>query len=261
MRRPALIRRRDSGAALFVLVSLVIALATSACAPHPLNTVREKPAIRSFSALAAALLATATASPGPSPTAPPATPRSAPEPTASPEMATSSPEPEPAPQESEVEPTSEPAPSHTEPVRLSIPKIGVNSSVIPVGEDSTGAMASPDNPVDVVWWNLGARPGDYGSAVIGGHVDFAGYGAAVFWNLKLMRPGDPVFVQEANGTALKFTVTEVDSYVFNDPTALDIIFRTTDHQGLNLITCTGTFNPRTHNYDQRVVVYTTLAGQ
>jgi sortase (surface protein transpeptidase) len=257
MRRPALIRQRDSGAALFVLVSLVIALATSACAPHPLNTVREKPAIRSFSVSAAALLAIATASASPSPTALPATPSSAPVPTASPLSAT----PEPAPQESEAEPTPEPAPSHAEPVRLSIPKIGVNSSVIPVGEDSTGAMASPDNPVDVAWWNLGARPGDYGSAVIGGHVDFAGYGAAVFWNLKLMRPGDPVFVQEADGTALKFTVTEVDSYVFNDPTALDIIFRTTDHQGLNLITCTGTFNPLTHNYDQRVVVYTTLAGQ
>ena len=257
MRRPALIRRRDSGAALFVLVSLVIALATSACARHPLNTVREKPAIRSFSVSAAALLAIATASASPSPTALPATPSSAPVPTASPLSAT----PEPAPQESEAEPTPEPAPSHAEPVRLSIPKIGVNSSVIPVGEDSTGAMASPDNPVDVVWWNLGARPGDYGSAVIGGHVDFAGYGAAVFWNLKLMRPGDPVFVQEADGTTLQFTVTEVDSYVFNDPTALDIIFRTTDHQGLNLITCTGTFNPRTHNYDQRVVVYTTLAGQ
>jgi sortase A len=257
MRRPALIRRRDSGAALFVLVSLVIALATSACAPYPLNTVRENPAIRPFSVSAAALLAIATASASPSPTAPPATPRSAPVPTASPLPAT----PEPAPQESEAEPTPEPAPSHAEPVRLSIPKIGVNSSVIPVGEDSTGAMASPDNPADVAWWNLGARPGDYGSAVIGGHVDFAGYGAAVFWNLKLMRPGDPVFVQEADGTALKFTVTEVDSYVFNDPTALDIIFRTTDHQGLNLITCTGTFNPLTHNYDQRVVVYTTLAGQ
>ncbi len=152
------------------------------------------------------------------------------------------------------------APLHAVPVRVSIPRIGVNARVIPVGTAPDGAMDSPNNPYDVGWWDPGARPGDYGSAVLGGHVDYAGYGAAVFWNLKLLRPGDQIRVLEADNTQLLFSVNDVQTYSYSDTSVIDRIFRTADRQGLNVITCTGTFDARTHNYDERVVVYASLAG-
>jgi len=130
--------------------------------------------------------------------------------------------------------------------------------VVPLGEDATGAMASPDNPRDVGWWDEGTHPGDWGSAVFDGHVDYANYGAAVFWNLHLLQAGDTLQVVSVEGQTLTFTVTEIATFDAQDDNNIDRIFRTSDHQGLNLITCAGTFNPRTHNYDKRIVVFATL---
>ncbi|HLZ72915.1 MAG TPA: class F sortase [Dehalococcoidia bacterium] len=130
---------------------------------------------------------------------------------------------------------------------------------MPLGEDANGAMASPDNPRDVGWWDKGTHPGDWGSAVIDGHVDFANYGAAVFWNLHLLQPGDAVQVVSVEGQTLTFSVTASETFDAKDNSSIDRIFRNAEHQGLNLITCTGTFSPRTHDYDKRIVVFTTLA--
>jgi hypothetical protein len=44
-------------------------------------------------------------------------------------------------------------------------------------------------------------------------------------------------------------------YQFDDTSAIDRIFREAGSKELNLISCTGTFDPRTHNYDKRIVVY------
>lgn len=155
-----------------------------------------------------------------------------------------------------LEPEAPPSPP---PARVIVPRIGVNARVIPVGEDPDGAMSSPGNPYDVGWWERGSRPGDYGSAVLGGHVDFAGFGAAVFWDLHLLQPGDTVSVVSTEGRQLNFTVTEVATYRWDDRSVIPRIYQLTDHQGLNLITCAGAFDARTHNYDKRVVVYTTLS--
>jgi LPXTG-site transpeptidase (sortase) family protein len=135
----------------------------------------------------------------------------------------------------------------------------VNARVVPLGEDATGAMAAPDNPRDVGWWDLGTNPGDWGSAVLDGHVDFANYGAAVFWNLHELQPGDIVQVVSVAGQTLTFSVTEVATFDAQDNSSIDRIYRSNDHQGLNLITCAGTFDPRSHSYDKRIVVFTTLS--
>ncbi|MHB8577403.1 MAG: class F sortase [Dehalococcoidia bacterium] len=156
-----------------------------------------------------------------------------------------------------VEPTPEPtpAPRAALPLRISIPRIGVNARIVPVGEAADGSMAAPNNPYDVGWWEPGFRPGEAGSAVIGGHVDYAGYGAAVFWNLKLLRAGDPIVVAAEDGSSTTFVVSEIDSYAYNDTSVIDRVFRAVGEPQLNLITCGGTFDPRTHNYNQRIVVY------
>ncbi|HZQ35571.1 MAG TPA: class F sortase, partial [Dehalococcoidia bacterium] len=186
----------------------------------------------------------ATASVSPNPTAP----------------ATAEPPPTdtPAPADSATpEPPPPPAPP---PARLIIPKIGVDARVVPLGEDASGAMASPDNPRDVGWWDEGTAPGDAGSAVLDGHVDFANYGAAVFWNLRLLVPGDTVQVVSTEGQTLTFTVAEVSTFDAADNSNIAEIFQRDDQPRLNLITCAGTFNPRTHGYDKRMVVFTTLAA-
>jgi len=146
------------------------------------------------------------------------------------------------------------------PVRLQIPAIGVDAPVVPLGETATGAMATPDQPMQVGWWEYGPAPGERGSAVIGGHLDFHGYGPAVFWNLRKLRRGDDVRVVLADGRTVRFTVQSTEVYPENDTAIIDRIFRANDATRLNLITCAGTFNPLTRDYDKRLVVYTVLAS-
>lgn len=145
------------------------------------------------------------------------------------------------------------------PVRIVIPRAGVNAAVVPLGETDGGAMATPSTPTEVGWWQYGVAPGQRGSAVLGGHLDFHDYGAAVFWNLNKLRPGDEVDVTNASGVTLRFVVRESAVYQENDASVIDRIFRQQDAARLNLITCAGTFNPATRDYDKRLVVYTVLA--
>lgn len=246
--------------ALVMLITAGVVLAVGACgnsvppghaaaATAPRTPAAGTPAARVLAVTSTSPPASVTASPTPSPTASP-TPSPTPEPTQ-----TNTPTPAPAD-------TATPAPAPTPsppPARLIIPRIGVDAPVAPLGEDATGAMASPDSPRVVGWWDEGTAPGDLGSAVLDGHVDFANYGAAVFWNLHLLMPGDSVQVVSTVGQVLTFTVSEVTTFDAADNSNIDEIYRRDDQPRLNLITCAGTFNPRTHNYDKRIVVFTTLA--
>ena len=97
-----------------------------------------------------------------------------------------------------------------------------------------------------------------GNAVMDGHLDTAS-GSAVFWRLGTLVPGEIVAVDDAQGKTWRFAVTAVRAY----PAAtapLAAIFGPTDRPHLNLITCTGTWLVAAHQYDQRLVVYTTAVS-
>lgn len=145
------------------------------------------------------------------------------------------------------------------PVSLSIPAIGVNAPVIQVGVDANGNMDSPKTATDTAWYAPGARPGQPGNAAIAGHIDFAGVGPAVFWDLQLLGVGSEIFVADDQGKQRRFVVTGIESYVA-DQAPLERIFGPASTANLNLISCLGNFDPVTRSYDRRIVVYTTWDG-
>lgn len=130
----------------------------------------------------------------------------------------------------------------------------------PVGVAADGSMDTPADPWNTAWYAPGTRPGLPGNAAIAGHVDYAGIGAVVFWDLGQLVPGDELVVTTADGKQLRFAVTKLASYSPDNAPLLDI-FGPATVSNLNLITCAGTFNPVTRSYDQRLVVYTTFIGQ
>ncbi len=150
----------------------------------------------------------------------------------------------------------DPLPIPPMPVRLVIPSLRLNASIEDVAFDEDGGMASPSGPDSVAWFAPGFRPGDPGSAVIAGHVDWVDR-AAIFWFVKNLLPGDEIDVVYDDGTSVAFAVDEVDTYSDTD-TPMDQIFAASDVPHLNLLTCGGIFDRSTHNYDHRTVVYTTL---
>jgi sortase (surface protein transpeptidase) len=81
------------------------------------------------------------------------------------------------------------------PVRLVIPKIGIDVPVTVKGLDPSGVMQNPNGPEDVAWYDFTARPGQDGNAVFSGHLDYHDYGPAVFARLREMTAGDLVKVR------------------------------------------------------------------
>lgn len=139
-------------------------------------------------------------------------------------------------------------------VRLKIPVIGVDSSVISVGLTPEGAMETPKKPDEVAWFNLGSRPGENGSAVMAGHYGWKNNVPAVFDNLHKLNVGDKIFVEDENGTIVTFIVREMRTYG-KDEAAMDV-FGSSDGKGhLNLVTCTGDWNSAEKTFSQRLVVF------
>lgn len=161
-------------------------------------------------------------------------------------------------------PTATPAPAVTPlpaaglPQRLRIPRLRIDAAVEHVGLAPDGAMDAPKRYDTVGWYKLGARPGEIGSAVMAGHLD-SKTGPAIFWRLSELRPGDDIFVRSDDGVERRFVVEESTSYRF-DQAPLERIFTAADRVRLNLVTCHGSFDRRSQNYDQRLVVYAALAG-
>ncbi|HXF51250.1 MAG TPA: class F sortase [Dehalococcoidia bacterium] len=144
-------------------------------------------------------------------------------------------------------------PSSAPIARIVIPKIGVDAKIVVKGIGPDGVMEVPDNAYDVAWYDFTARPGWGGNAVFSGHVDFRGVGPAVFWNLGKLEPEDIVEVRLEDGTTYRYRVTGKGAFDAEEA-PVDRIIGQTPVESVTLITCTGTFNVATRQYDKRLVV-------
>lgn len=155
------------------------------------------------------------------------------------------------------------------PVRLIIPKLGLDAPILGLGPDATGGMQAPvyggpDNPIYrmVYWWDVGALPGQVGNAVIAGHINRPDGSPGVFGNLNQLLRGDTIEVVTAGGKTLTFVVTGKDAplvYVHgsNDPT-IGRIFGPSLTPQLNLLTCWGRWDGK--EYSRRLFIASTLVG-
>jgi LPXTG-site transpeptidase (sortase) family protein len=137
--------------------------------------------------------------------------------------------------------------------RLIIPTVKIDAPVVTKGVDDAGVMQSPDNGIDTAWYDFSAQPGFGGNAVFSGHVDYIKIGKAVFWGLKDLNEGDVIEVHLVDGTVYKYAVNLKQQY--DAATApVDQIVGPTSVETVTLITCGGTFNRLTHQYDKRLIV-------
>jgi LPXTG-site transpeptidase (sortase) family protein len=140
------------------------------------------------------------------------------------------------------------------PARIQIPVLKLDAAIEQVGIASDGSMDVPRLPFDTAWYKLGPRPGEIGSAVIDGHVDWKDGTKAVFSDLHSLRPGDKIVVQDSQGTATTFIVQGSRTYASNADASE--IFTSKDAKAhLNLITCQGVWDKSTKSYTQRLVVF------
>ncbi|HVY72999.1 MAG TPA: class F sortase [Candidatus Paceibacterota bacterium] len=145
------------------------------------------------------------------------------------------------------------------PVRLSIPALSIDAHVQYVGTTRAGDIGVPSNFIDVAWYKNGPLPGTRGSAIMDGHVDNGLALPGVFKHLSQIKVGDSVYVETGDAQTLHFVVYDVESYPYKE-VPLEKVFAASDAAHLNLITCQGSWVPGDKTYNQRLVVYTTLAN-
>jgi hypothetical protein len=147
------------------------------------------------------------------------------------------------------------------PVSVDIPAIGVDSKLLHLGLNSDGTIQVPSLETGsdkAAWYKYSATPGQIGSSVIEGHLD-SSQGAAVFFRLGALRPGDTVNVTLADGITAVFRVTGVREYVKSRFPA-KAIYGATDFAALRLITCGGAFDYATGHYLGSTVVFASLTS-
>lgn len=140
------------------------------------------------------------------------------------------------------------------PIRIKIPKIGVDTTLERVGLASDGTVGIPSYPSNAAWFELSPRPGEKGNAIITGHFGWKNGIPAVFDNLYKLNRGDKIYIEDETGTSTVFIVRESKRY---DPkTSASLVFISTDERShLNLITCEGIWNKTQKSYSKRLVVF------
>jgi hypothetical protein len=142
--------------------------------------------------------------------------------------------------------------------RLFMPRLGIEApvNVRDVGYD--GKLGDPIGGYDVVRYNFGAFPeldsriGEFGTTLIGGHVDYYVIGRAIFWNLRDSQPGDVIEYNDGQRT-LRYVVDWVKDIPFAE--SLNPYLHHSNGEALMLVTCIGTFDRVARIYDLRRLVH------
>ncbi|SCL38947.1 Sortase family protein [Micromonospora rhizosphaerae] len=144
------------------------------------------------------------------------------------------------------------------PTDIAIGKIGLRAPVHQVGIAPDGTIAVPDvgRAGEAGWYDQGPTPGQYGPAVIVGHVDTT-TGPAVFHGLKNLDEGDRVEVTRQDHSVVVFEVNSVERYD-KDRLPVDEVFGDFSRPNLRLITCGGRWVGGETGYADNVVVYGSL---
>ncbi len=147
------------------------------------------------------------------------------------------------------------------PVQLSIPAIGVTSTVQKLGLASDGSVQVPPLGRDshAGWYKYSPTPGQLGPSILLGHVDSAKYGPGVFYRLGDLRQRDRVTVTLADRTVAVFEIERVVQYPKARFPTLKV-YGNIDHAGLRLITCGGKFDPSVQSYEDNIVAYASLVS-
>jgi len=139
------------------------------------------------------------------------------------------------------------------PADLIIPAIAVRTSLTELGRTPQGTLQVPTSTSVAGWYTGSPRPGQVGSSIIAGHID-SYLGPGVFFRLRLLRPGNLVYVRQSDGTLAVFRVYAEHMYAKNHFPTQKVYGPTPDAE-LHLITCGGVFDTATGSYLSNVVVY------
>ncbi|MEK7410732.1 MAG: ice-binding family protein, partial [Actinomycetota bacterium] len=141
------------------------------------------------------------------------------------------------------------------PIRLQIPSIGVDTSLVGLGLTKSGSLDVTKSGFPASWYTGAPTPGEIGPAIIAGHSSWA-KSPAVFYRLGSLKVNDVIKVGRKDGTMATFRVTRVQLFSKSAfPTKT--VYGNIDFAGLRLITCGG-YSTYTGRNEKNIVVFAEL---
>jgi hypothetical protein len=123
-----------------------------------------------------------------------------------------------------------------------------------------GVMQNPSGPFVVAWYKETGRLGEEdNNVVLAGHLDYWDVGPAIFYDVWKLEEGDRIEVVGKNDAVYVFSVDWVEAYKLDelDSGAIQQIIGPTPFESLTLITCGGTFDYDSGEYEERIIVRST----
>lgn len=146
------------------------------------------------------------------------------------------------------------------PIRVVIPSIDVRAPVHDVGRDADGAIAVPSLRLtnEAGWFEEGPTPGQYGPAILVGHVDTKDH-PAVFSRLGDLKAGARIEVTRRDRQVAVFEVNSVETF---SKASLPVkrVYFDYSRPGLRLITCGGSWVGGDLGYASNVIVFASLVS-
>lgn len=145
------------------------------------------------------------------------------------------------------------------PRAIYIHKIGLSARILPMSVGNDGALQAPANIYDTGWYTGSVRPGETGAMLIDAHAS-GGTVNAAFDKLHKLMAGDIITLETGDGTQYNYKVAAAETSP-KDEVDMQKVLLPYDNaqQGLNLITCTGTFTKDYTTMSDRLVVYAVRA--
>jgi len=143
------------------------------------------------------------------------------------------------------------------PRQLIIDSLGIDTNILPMSVLASGALDAPKTAWDVGWYNGSALPGaGYGALLIDGHVNDSLDRPGVFAAIGTLKSGDILKIQRGDGAEFSYNVKLVEQKPTSQVDMNRLLRPATEgKEGVNLITCGGTYNKQTKTYDDRILVY------
>jgi len=143
------------------------------------------------------------------------------------------------------------------PRQIRIPSIGVDAPVHGVGREGDGSIAVPSLKLrnEAGWYREGPSPGEYGPAIVVGHVDTKDK-PAVFHRLKEVAPGARIEIARRDRTVAIFEVNSVEQY--SKRAVPSNVYHDYTRPALRLITCGGNWVGGDTGYADNIVVFASL---
>ena len=147
------------------------------------------------------------------------------------------------------------------PKYLAIPALGITKTrVLGLGLLSEDQRAVPDNIYDTGWYENSSKPGQPGAMFVYGHVS-SWTSKGVFYNLKSLKPGNIVTIVRGDNKAYTYQVVSTKIYPYNNVDMNQVLTPINPGKpGLNLMTCTGQVIKGTSEFNERLVVFTSLVS-